>query len=364
MKRIDIRTAVWVVVLDAISYVVVYWLLLPAFAEVLAALNEATLLGITHVISAVRLVFVGVLAARSFRARCGFERRGEVLPSLALGATVAMLLQLGSGVAVRAYVGAPQEALGVVLLASAEWIVFPLLGLLFVQPGPADAARLRRRRPAGASERGAMSVAAIPAVAGLVIVATMLILMLGSATSDRRQATTAADAAALAAAQEWDRRLGGVFGLHAGAGSHLGFWGLAGLPVLGQGVQDAMVARASELAQRNDAELTGFRVDPWRREVTVTVRHHDTVPDTDERMEASATARIELTGGLCVHGLSIGYLVDGVCVTTPAAEPTREPEPEPTPGAAPDPGATPEPTPTPFEPPTLAGYGSEVVLVG
>ncbi|WP_164545106.1 pilus assembly protein TadG-related protein [Antribacter gilvus] len=190
---------------------------------------------------------------------------------------------------------------------------------------------------------------------GILSVAILVIVMVGSATDDRRRASAAADAAALAAAQEWDGRLKGLHGLHLGAGEHSTFWQLAGLPVEESLTYDAMAAAASDFAARNGAELTDLDVDPGRLEVTASVRHLDTVPRTDVRQAATATARIELSGGLCLDGGRLGWEVNGTCLSAPPPEPTPSPSPT-------DPAEPPSPEPT-FSPPSVMPFESDVVLV-
>lgn len=207
----------------------------------------------------------------------------------------------------------------------------------------------------GDPERGSLHVATIPAAVGIVSVAILVIVMVGSATDDHRRASAAADAAALAAAEEWDDRLSGLHGLHLGAPEHAMFWQLAGRPVTESLAYDAMVAAASDFAARNGAELTDLDVDPDRLEVTAAVRHLDTVPHTDVRQTATATARIEISGGLCLDGGRLGWEVDGRCLST------APPEPTPTPSAT---GALDQPAPDPtFSPPSVAPFDSQVVLV-
>ncbi|GAB2451736.1 hypothetical protein [Xylanimonas ulmi] len=166
-----------------------------------------------------------------------------------------------------------------------------------------------------------MSVAAVPAVAGLVGLALALILMLGSATADKRESVTAADAAALAAAQEWDRRLRLVFDRHVALPDPAAWWALAGGPALTGATHEAMRRSAADYARRNGAQLVGFDVDAASRTVSVRVRHEATVPRTEARMRATASARVTLRGGLCVAGGRLGYLIDGSCVTRPAPAP-------------------------------------------
>ncbi|GAA4725311.1 hypothetical protein GCM10023216_14550 [Isoptericola chiayiensis] len=224
-----------------------------------------------------------------------------------------------------------------------------------------------------ADERGSIHVAVIPMVVGLLAAAVLVIVVLGGVTGERRESTTAADAAALAAAETWDRELEDTFTWRAGSSEHVSFWALAGTPVSATVDAGAMRAKASEFAERNGAELREFSVDTERLEVSVSVRNRSTVPETSTRVPAEATARIELTGGLCLSGVQIGYRLPWGCQTWPEAAPTPPPAPTPTPTPSPSPsdGEEPEPepsdeptpwTPPPFVRPDVDPYESEVVL--
>ncbi|MBL0885466.1 pilus assembly protein TadG-related protein [Myceligenerans indicum] len=170
-------------------------------------------------------------------------------------------------------------------------------------------------------ERGSLHVLTIPAALAFVTGAVLVITMIGSATDDRRETGTAADAAALAAAQEWDDHLGVLSGLHLGAPDAAEFWGILDAPPLTAGVREEMYQAAQEYAERNGAELTALRVDAARLRVTAEVRHEDEVPVAEVRSEASATARIRLSGGLCVSDDGLGWRIDGDCVTGPEGLP-------------------------------------------
>ena len=51
--------------------------------------------------------------------------------------------------------------------------------------------------------------------------------------------------------------------------------------------------------------------------MTAEVRHREEIPVAQIRSSASATARIRLTGGLCLGAVGLGWRVDGDCVTEP-----------------------------------------------
>jgi hypothetical protein len=168
-------------------------------------------------------------------------------------------------------------------------------------------------------ERGSMHVMTIPVAVGMLTAAVLVIAMFGSATNDRREAGTAADAAALAAAQEWDDRLGLLPALHLLGGERSAFWELLEEALLDPGTEDEMYAAAREYAERNGAELVDLDVDAARLRVTAVVRHHEVVPGTGLSSEARATAGIRLSGGLCLDG-GLGWMIDGECVTEPPPE--------------------------------------------
>lgn len=215
------------------------------------------------------------------------------------------------------------------------------------------------RRTPDDRERGSMHVMTIPVAVGMVAAAVLVVTMVGTATDDRREAGTAADAAALAATQEWDEHLGLLHGLHLGAGEPEAFWELAEEALLSQGLEDEMYEAAEAYAEANGAELVGPpRIDTARLRVTVEVRHQETVPGTQMRSTASATAGITLRGGLCVgDDGGLGWLIDGLCLT--------EPEPDEEDGAEDGEPDDEEPDEEPeWTPPEVDGYSSAVVLVG
>ncbi|MFE7504500.1 pilus assembly protein TadG-related protein [Promicromonospora sp. NPDC057488] len=165
-------------------------------------------------------------------------------------------------------------------------------------------------------ERGSMHVMTIPVAVGMLTAAVLVIVMFGSATNDRREAGTAADAAALAAAQEWDDRLGLLPALHLLGGERSAFWELLEEALLGPGTEEEMYAAAQEYAERNGAELVDLDVDVERLRVTAKVRHQELVPGTEIGSAAHATAGIRLSGGVCLDG-GLGWMIDGECVTEP-----------------------------------------------
>ncbi|MFI6424195.1 pilus assembly protein TadG-related protein [Promicromonospora sp. NPDC050880] len=178
-------------------------------------------------------------------------------------------------------------------------------------------ALLARRQRDDDRERGSMHVMALPITVGLLSAAILVIAMVGSATDDRREAGTAADAAALAAAQTWDERLGALHGLHLLPGGFADFWGIIEEVLLDAVVADEMRTAAEAYAEANGADLVRFDYDAEHLEVFVEVRHQDQVPVARIRSTAQATAQIRLDGGLCRDGTSLGWMIDGECVTEP-----------------------------------------------
>ncbi|MFI2488953.1 pilus assembly protein TadG-related protein [Promicromonospora kroppenstedtii] len=201
-------------------------------------------------------------------------------------------------------------------------------------------------------ERGSMHVMTIPVAVGMLSAAVLVIVMFGSATNDRREAGTAADAAALAAAQEWDDRLGLLPALHLLGGERSAFWELLEESLLGPGTEEEMYEAARQYAERNGAELVGLDVDVARLRVTAEVRHHEVVPGTGLSSEARATAGIRLSGGLCLDG-GLGWMIDGECVTEAPPEEDEDSGDE-------DSGDDEDED---WTPPEVTAYASDVVLV-
>src|SRR5690606_12161093 len=111
--------------------------------------------------------------------------------------------------------------------------------------------------------------------------------------------------------------LGLLSGLHLGALDLVSFWGILDVPPVTGDVRAEMREAAEEYAERNGAELTALRIDADRLQVTAEVRHREEIPVAQIRSSASATARIRLTGGLCLGAVGLGWRVDGDCVTEP-----------------------------------------------
>ncbi len=357
---IEARAVALFVALDLLTYALLYWLVLPAFDEVLDVLDSTTQAAIGHVLTAVRLTFIGAITVRSIRSRHGLVSRSEAVPTVVVAALAAFVLQVLLGVVATLVVGASPWT-WLILLNLVEWVVFALLGAAFVTPGDADRIPARFFRPAG--DRGAVSMLIAPAVAGLLAVTLLAIVVIGSAASDRRESSTAADAAALAAVDVWRDALELRFLSASGASDADGFWALVCLD-LADLAPPTLTSAARSYAEANDSELISLSVDPGAASVTVRVRNNETVPGSDRRVESEATARIDLLSGLCRSGRHIGYLVSGVCRTSaPEPEPTPTPTDTPTEGADPGTEPTPPPPPPPFEAPDgLGGFRARTVL--
>lgn len=186
--NLDWRAVSLFVVLDLLTYALVYWLVVPAFDPVLAALEPVTALAVGHVLTAVRLTFLGAVAVRSSRARRGLRDRGDAVPTVLVAASTGWAVHLVLGVAASLVVGSSPWSWGI-LLALAEWLAFASLGAMFVTPGDRDEDRvpLRYRRMAQ-RESGSVSLFLVPAIAALVAVTLVAVVVLGSATNDQRPA--------------------------------------------------------------------------------------------------------------------------------------------------------------------------------
>jgi len=147
IRRVDLRTVGMIIILDALTYFLVYWIAFPAFMAVIDALDPIVSTGIVHTVAAVRLSIIGLLAARSYRRRRGMHVRTDAVPSVAVGAALTLVLGLIIGVASRALADVPEPSALVYLAAIGEGLVFPMFGLLFAVPGSADRLRSTPAEP-------------------------------------------------------------------------------------------------------------------------------------------------------------------------------------------------------------------------
>lgn len=134
----DLRTIVTIIALDALTYILVFWVMFSAAEPIVESLDPTVGLGIMHVANAVRLATVGMFAARALRRRRGMAARTDALPSVALGAAITLTLGLLLGVLGRMLVEMTGPSMIEYLVAIAECMVFPLLGVVFVMPGEAE----------------------------------------------------------------------------------------------------------------------------------------------------------------------------------------------------------------------------------
>jgi hypothetical protein len=137
-EQIDVRTVTMVVVLDVVTYVLVFWLAFPAFDTILTAMDSTMSASILHITQAVRLTVVGLFAARSYQRRRGMVVRSYALPSVLAGAVITLVLGLMIGAVSRGLDGFAQPTALEWLAAIGEGLIFPVFGLLFVNPGSAE----------------------------------------------------------------------------------------------------------------------------------------------------------------------------------------------------------------------------------
>ena len=217
--HVDGRAVALFVVLDLVSYALLYWLVLPAFDPVLGALDPVMVTALGHVLTAVRLTFLGAVAVRSVRARHGLSTRSDAVPSVLVAAVGGWVTHLVLGVLVGLVVDVPGWSRGM-LLALVEWVGFALIGAMFVAPGPPDAGLQLRFRRMAERESGSVSLFLVPATA------------------------------ALAAGQVWEDSLGSRFATIRAASELDAFWGLAGTSLGMLTPEGAMRDAAAQLAAR------------------------------------------------------------------------------------------------------------------
>ncbi len=214
------------------------------------------------------------------------------------------------------------------------------------------------RRPAR-GERGQALPALALIAAGLVAFTVFVVVPLGSATDRRAEARTAADAAALAALESATDGMRGI-------GTILPP-GLGGAPGSGQVILDVLdrlegegELAAADYAERNDAVLVDFDMAISLAgsqpviEAYAETRGQEQVESTTQYARATATARLDVLGGLCGVGNAWGLeLDDGTCrKVSDLLDPPEEPSPSPTPTPTGTETASPSPTPTPTPSPT------------
>jgi|SRR5690625_26804 len=345
--------------LDLATYLVLYVLVLPPLEPATGAMDPILLEATGYLLTALRLGFIGAIIARWIRNKHGLLHRSDAVPSIVVAAVLSWFIQMSLSLLVDVAFGGWAWDWAY-LLAFAQWIIFGLIGALFVSPGQADAER--RSMPlrfSMESERGAASLFLIPAVSILVIASLTAIVMMGSATNDRRAADTAADAAALAAGKVWKDTLHGKFSSALSATEGHDFWGLVGTSLAYGLPYNAMKSAAADYAYRNDAELIDFSVDDRHAKIKVRVRHIDSGVETTSDIYSMAESSLLFRSGLCNSWGTIGFRINGVCVTSAPEEPVEDPvDPDEDPDGEEEPVEEP-----PFELPTgLSNWDVKVSL--
>lgn len=146
--RVDGRAVALFVVLDLVTFIVLYWLVMPSFAEVLAVMEPTLATSIGWVLSATRLGLVAVVAARSYRRRRGLQHRSELLPTMVVAGLSAWGVQLVLGILGRVATGMPPWS-ALMLVDLLAWLGFALVGVLFVAPGEPERLPLRYQQMRG-----------------------------------------------------------------------------------------------------------------------------------------------------------------------------------------------------------------------
>lgn len=302
--------------LDLITYLVLYLLVLPPLEPAARAADPILMEATSYVLTAVRIGFIGAIVARWVRTKHGLMTRSEAIPTIVVAAGLSWLIQM----ALNFFIDLAMGGLAwdwAYLLALLQWVSFGLVGALFVSPGPSESEDdVIPLRFSARSERGAASLFLVPTIAILVGASLAVIVIMGSATNSRRAADTAADAAALAAGKVWKDTLHGKFSAALSAGDGHDFWGLVGTSLSYGLPYNAMQSAASDYAQRNDSEVVGFSVDERRAAVTVQVRHASDSTGETEYRTSMAESSLAFHSGLCNEWGTIGYKIDGVCVTS------------------------------------------------
>lgn len=135
IERIAWRSVGHFVALDVLTYGLVYWVVMPLVSPIVSSWSVVVQTGLGHVLVAVRLALVGMLVARAYKNRHGIERRGDVVPSVVVGASIAGAFGVGLAIAGAALIGAESPAAGMLALGWTEWLIFGVLGALVVEPG-------------------------------------------------------------------------------------------------------------------------------------------------------------------------------------------------------------------------------------
>lgn len=209
-----------------------------------------------------------------------------------------------------------------------------------------------------AGERGMASTVLIIAIPALVAVALLFVTMLSDGLSRRTRTSTAADAASLAAAEQWRSYVDDVLNGADGLAPDRTLDRLQPLLTADAATLDAsrIQRRARDLAGANDATLLSLSTRLTGRGVEFSVRTRSLRPanDTAIRLESSATAVVEVSGGVCFRGSRLGLLLGGSCTGWDDIEEYLNPPPPPAPPEEEDEDDAAEPTPTPTPTPRLS----------
>src|SRR5690625_1975181 len=344
---------------DIATYLVLYVLVLPPLEPATQAMDPILSEATGYLLTALRLGFIGAITARWIRNKHGLLKRSDAVPSMVVAAVISWLIHMLLNLFADMAFGGWGWDWGY-LLALGQWVVFSLIGALFVSAGQAEEKQqsVPLRFSLG-SERGAASLFLIPTVSLLVIASLTVIVMLGSATNNRRSADTAADAAALAAGKVWKDTLHGKFSSALSATEGHDFWGLVGTSLAYGLPYNAMKSAAADYAYRNDAELIDFSVDDRHAKIKVRVRHIDSGVETTSDIYSMAESSLLFRSGLCNSWGTIGFRINGVCVTSAPEEPVEDPvDPDEDPDGEEEPVEEP-----PFELPTgLSNWDVKVSL--
>ncbi|MCL2091134.1 MAG: pilus assembly protein TadG-related protein [Micrococcales bacterium] len=179
--------------------------------------------------------------------------------------------------------------------------------------------RARRRL----DSQGTATMMIIPAVMVLMLAGLLIIRNVGSATTDSRQAQAGADAAALGAVKAWSDSMEMTFYASAGSTELIPetqytypFSFFRGTPISMYTMGTS--AAAASYASANNCYVTNMSLDTTKGKVTVTVRNMDTVSDTGQQAERTATAQFSFpqdSGACMTEGGILGHNQNGGCDT-------------------------------------------------
>jgi len=171
--------------------------------------------------------------------------------------------------------------------------------------------RTRRRF----DSQGASTLMIIPAIMVLLLAALLVIRNVGSATVESRQAQAGADAAALGAAKAWADAMEQTFNASASSTELIPetqytypFSFFRGTPIAMY--MAAAPGGASTYASQNNCTVKNVSFDTTNAKVTVTVRNQDSVPDSGQQAERTATAQISFpqdSGACMTSGGVLGH---------------------------------------------------------